>query len=48
MASLPPWASVLKCGTIKDNFVHGFVECSEVDGVLELHGRACLTDYVKR
>ena len=45
MATLPAWASLLMRVNVK---VNEFVAVSDVDKVLELHGRACLTDYVKR
>ena len=48
MATFPPWASLLTGVNVKEGYVNGFVADSDVDKVLELHGRACLTDYVKR
>ena len=33
---------------VKEGYVNGFVAVPDVDKVLELHERACLTDYVKR
>ena len=48
MAILPAWASLLTRVNVKEVYVNGFVAVSDVDKVLELHGRACLTDYVKR
>ena len=47
MATVPAWASLLTRVNVKEGFVNGFVADSDVDKVLELHGRACLTDYVK-
>ena len=48
MVTLPSWASLLTHVNVKEGFVNGFVADSDVDKVLELHGRACLTDYIKR
>ena len=48
MESLSAWASLLYNVTLKEDSVNGFVAENEVDKVLELHGRACLTDFVKR
>ena len=48
MATLPAWASLLTHADVKEGFVNGYVADSDVHKVLELHGRACLTDYVKR
>jgi len=48
MECLPDWASLLNNVTVKDGSVNGFVAENEIDKVLELHGRACLTDFVKR
>jgi len=45
---LPAWASLLNGVSPKDGFVNGFVAENEVNKVLELHQRACLTDFVKR
>ena len=47
MVLLPAWASLLTRVNIKESYVNEFVADSDVDKVLELHGRACLTDYVK-
>jgi len=48
-SGLPCWASLLKQAKLKEGFVHGFVdELSQVSEVLELHSRACITDYVRR
>ena len=48
MITLPSWASLLTNVNVKEGFVNGFVADSDVDKVLELHGRECLTDYIKR
>ena len=46
-SGLPCWVSLLKQAKLKEGFVHGFVELSQVSEVLELHSRACITDYVR-
>ena len=48
MVALPSWASLLTHVNIKEGFVNEFVAYSDVNKVLELHGRVCLTDYIKR
>ena len=46
---LPAWAQPLKNAYVRDNFVHGFVsEQAQLELVLELQGRASLTEYVRR
>ena len=47
MLTRPYWAS-LPTANVKEGFVNEFVADSDVNKVLELHGRACLTDYIKR
>ena len=49
VTDLPAWAKSLKNAYVKDNFVHGFVnDESQLEVVLELHGRASLTEYIRR
>ena len=48
MVALPSWASLLTHVNVKEGFVNEFVADSDVNKVLELHGRVCLTDYIKR
>ena len=45
MATLP---ALVTHTDVKEGFVNGYVADSDVHEVLELHGWACLTDYVKR
>ncbi|XP_065920248.1 calcium-responsive transcription factor-like isoform X2 [Dysidea avara] len=46
-ATLPAWGLFLNDVHVKDGFVNGFLSEADIDKVLDLHGRACLTDYVK-
>ena len=46
MVTVPSWASLLTHVNVKEGFVNRFVADSDVDKVLELHGRTCL--IVKR
>ena len=48
MATYPAWASLLTRVNQKEGFVSGFVVESDVNKVLELCGRVCLTDYINR
>ena len=49
MVALPSWASLLThVNAVKEDFVNGFVADTDVDKVLELHGRAYLaTELLK-
>ena len=47
-ATLPAWGLFLNDVHVKDGFVNGFLSEVDIDKVLDLHGPACLTDYVKR
>ena len=48
MECLPTLALLFNGVSPKDGFVNGFVVENEINKVLELDQRACLTDFVKR
>ena len=47
-SELPLWAKPLKNTYCSEGFVHGFVDATQLEVVLEMHCRACLLDHVRR
>lgn len=46
---VPLWAALMKDVVLKDNLLHGTVSNEgELQYLLEMHGRATLSDHVKR
>ena len=46
---IPDWALSMDSAFVKNGFVHGFVATEDgLDTILALHGRATVSDFVKR
>lgn len=46
---IPLWATLMKDPQVKDDFVHGIINTkSELEVLLELHGRDTMADHIKR